>query len=83
MKTYEEIFDEIIVYQKGKLLKLAKEIIPNIVEDDLMQPFDFPVLEKHPDFRYEEGILEGLQTAVMALRSHGVEIIADEMTCLK
>ena len=78
MKTYEEIFDEIIAYQKEKLLKLAKEIIPNIAPDDLMQPFDFPKLEQHPDFRYEEGILEGLLTAAMAMRANG-----DEITCLK
>ena len=83
MKSYEEIFEEIIIYQKAKLLKLVKEILPNIVEDDLMQPFDFPELERHPDFRYEEGVLEGLLTAAMALRSHRIEIIADEITCLK
>ncbi len=68
MRSYQEIFDEIIFHQKGKLLKLAKEINPHIVEDDLMQPFDFPELEKHPDFRHEEGVLEGLLTAAMALR---------------
>ena len=64
----EESFEEIISYQKGKLLKLAQEILPHVVEDDLLQPFDFPELERHPDFRYEEGVLAGLQTALMALR---------------
>ena len=65
----EESFEEIISYQKGKLLKLAQEILPHVVEDDLLQPFDFPELERHPDFRYEEGVLAGLQTALMALRA--------------
>ena len=63
----EEIFEEIISYQKGKLLKLAREILPHVVEDDLLQPFDFRELERHPDFRYEEGVLAGLQTARIAL----------------
>ncbi len=65
----EEIFEELISYQKGKLLKLAQEILPHVVEDDLLQPFDFPELERHPDFRYEEGVLEGIQSALIALRA--------------
>ncbi len=73
MKPYEKIFEEIITHQKGKLLKLAKEIISHVVEDDLMQPFDFPELERHPDFRYEEGVLEGLLTAAMALRAESLD----------
>ena len=65
----EEIFEEMISYQQGKLLNLAKEILPHITEDDLLQPFDFPELERHPDFRYEEGVLAGMQTAIMAIRA--------------
>jgi hypothetical protein len=78
MKRIEEIFEEMIEQQKRKLLKSAKEIHPYIVEDDLLQPFDFPDLEKHPDFRYEEGVLAGLLTAFMAIQA-----AKDEITCLK
>ncbi len=78
MKVFEEVLDEIILYQKEKLLKVAKEIIPHAVEDDLLQPFDFPELERDPGFRHEEGVLEGLLTAATALRVH-----SNEMTCLK
>lgn len=74
----KEIFNELISYQKGKLLKTAQEILPHIVEDDLLQPFDFPQLENHPGFRHEEGVLEGLLTAATALR-----VFHDEITCLK
>lgn len=62
-----DLFDELIVQQKGKLFDLAKRIIPNITEEDLLQPNDFPELEFHPHFRYEEGILDGLQVAKAAL----------------
>ncbi len=62
------LFEEMICHQRKKLLKLAKEIIPHIIEDDLMQPFDFPELESHPDFRFEEGFLQGLLAAEMACR---------------
>lgn len=58
-----ELFDELIQAQKKKLLSTAQRIIPNITEDDLLQPNDYPQLELHPHFRYEEGILDGLQVA--------------------
>ncbi len=62
----EKIFDELIDLQKRKILKCALSLVPHITEDDLMQPNDFPILEHSPYFRYEEGVLEGLQTARMA-----------------
>lgn len=65
----DELFDELIAGQKEKLMSCAQAIIPHITEDDLLQPNDFPVLENHPYFRYEEGVLEGLYTARMALLS--------------
>jgi len=60
------LFDELIQAQRVKLLDCARRIIPHITPDDLLQPNDFPELELHPHFRYEEGILEGLLTARMA-----------------
>jgi hypothetical protein len=68
MIDQEKILYELITFQKEKLLKVAKEIRPNVIEDDLMQPFDFPELENSPYFRHEEGVLEGLLTALSALR---------------
>lgn len=62
----EALFDELIIAQRAKLLACGQSIIPHIIEDDLLQPNDFPELEQHPIFRYEEGVLEGLLTARMA-----------------
>jgi len=62
----ESVFEELIEEQRKKLLSFAHELIPNITADDLLQPNDFPELEQHPFFRYEEGVLEGLLTAQMA-----------------
>ena len=64
-----ELFNELIELQKEKLLKLAREIVPHVTPDDLMQPNDFPELEAHPLFRYEEGVLEGLYSASIACRA--------------
>ena len=64
--TLELLFEELIAAQREKLLQCAKQIIPTITPEDLLQPNDFPRLELHPHFRYEEGVLEGLLTARMA-----------------
>ena len=71
-----ELFDTLIVAQRKKLLKYGQKIIPNITEDDLLQPNDFAELENHPIFRYEEGVLEGLMTARMAYLSVKAEGIS-------
>ena len=65
----ESVFDDLIGFQKKRLLTCAQRIIPGIIEDDLLQPNDFSDLELHPHFRYEEGVLEGLLTARMAYLS--------------
>lgn len=61
------LLDELIEQQKKTLLKVAQRIVPGVIEDDLLQPNDFPALEFHPHFRYEEGVLAGLQAAKSAL----------------
>lgn len=64
--SIDSLFDELAEYQRKKLLKFAQRIIPDATADDVLQPNDFPELEQHPLFRYEEGVLEGLLTARMA-----------------
>lgn len=63
----EKLFDELIEGQQKKLFSTARRIVPHITEEDLLQPNDFPQLELHPHFRYEEGILAGLHMAKAAL----------------
>ena len=63
---FETIFDELADQQRKKLMQFANVLIPHLTEDDLLQPNDFPALENHPYFRYEEGVLEGILTARMA-----------------
>lgn len=62
----EKMFDELADAQRERLLRFAREILPNATADDILQPNDYPELENHPAFRYEEGVLEGLLTARMA-----------------
>jgi hypothetical protein len=62
----QEIFDALIELQQKKIRQCADSILPNLTEDDLLQPNDFPQLESNPFFRYNEGVLEGLMSARMA-----------------
>lgn len=65
----EETLEELIAYHQKKLVECGRRIVPNVTFDDLLQPNDFPALENHPYFRYEEGILSGIETARSALRA--------------
>lgn len=65
----ERVIDEVIDFQRERLLKMAKRFYPSIAHEDLLQVNDFPELENHPEFRYEEGVLAGMLTLQMALRA--------------
>jgi hypothetical protein len=73
MRSELSLIEELIQGQKEKLLKTARRILPHVTYDDLLQPNDFPELEMHPHFRYEEGILDGLQVAKTALLALNAE----------
>ena len=76
LRKVEDLLNELIEQQNQKVLRCAAEILPHLTEDDLLQPNDFPELENHPHFRYEEGVLSGLltaRTAFFALRASLLE----------
>ena len=70
MNAEMKLLQELIDGQRKKMLSSAQRIVPQVTLDDLLQPNDFPELEFHPHFRYEEGILDGLQVAYAALLAH-------------
>lgn len=78
----EQLFEELIEVQRKKVLSVAQRIIGPITDDDLLQPNDFPLLENHPLFRYEEGVLEGLHTAMMAYRALQRDLVHNQNICL-
>lgn len=61
------VLRELVEFHKNQLLKNGRRIIPHLTSDDLLQPNDFQELEFNPHFRYEEGIVAGIQAAQMAL----------------
>ncbi len=69
LATLEALLERMIEQQRAKVLKLAREAVPNLGPEDVLNPFDFPQLKAHPTFEYEDGILAGLISAQIALRA--------------
>lgn len=63
----DQLLKELVQFHQKQLLKCAQRLIPHLTPEDLLQPNDYPLLEQHPYFRYEEGTLAGIQTVQMAL----------------
>lgn len=63
------LLEEMVEAQKIRLYVLARKIVPQLTPEDLLQPQDYPELDSLPEFRYEEGILCGLESALAAIRA--------------
>jgi len=69
LAALEALLERMIEQQRTKVLKLAREALPHLGPEDVLNPFDFPELKAHPTFEYEDGILAGLISAQIALRA--------------
>lgn len=65
----ESLINEISEQQRATLLSYGRRIIPTLTPEDMLQPNDYPELENNPHFRYEEGVLAGIQTIQMAIQA--------------
>jgi len=68
--SIEHLIEEIIEMQTKRVLHCGESMVPNLTQEDLLQPNDYRVLENSPLFRYEEGVLIGMKTMQAALRAH-------------
>ena len=64
----EVLLQELIEHQQTKVLKVAREIVPDATPEDIRNPQDFPDLVADTLFNYEDGILSGYLTLQTALR---------------
>ena len=69
VKNIEDLFEQMIQQQRAKVLKLAREALPFLSPEDVMNPDGHPELKAHPTFDYEDGILAGLIAAQIAFRT--------------
>ena len=66
--TEEVLLQELIEHQQIKVLKVAREIVPDLTPEDIRNPQDFPELVADTMFNYEDGILTGYLTFQTAFR---------------
>lgn len=69
LRVSEALFAKMIAQQRAKVLRLAREAVPNIGPEDVLNPHDFPELKAHPTFEFEDGLLSGLVSAQVAVRA--------------
>ena len=67
-KLTEQLIQELIRHQQSKVLKVAREIVPDLTPEDIRNPQDFPELVADTMFNYEDGILTGYLTFQTAFR---------------
>ena len=70
MHSTEVLLQDLIEHQLAKVLKVAREIVPNATPEDIRNPQDFPDLVADTLFNYEDGILTGYLTLQTALRKN-------------
>lgn len=71
LETIERLCDEMIEQQQRKVLKLGRELRPNVTGDDILDPTSIPELVSNPRWTYEEGLMHGLVQAKVALMREG------------
>ena len=69
LELADRLFEKMIEQQRDKVLRLAREAVPTISPEDVLNPHDFPQLVPYPGFEYEDGILAGLVAAQIAVRA--------------
>lgn len=64
-----QCLEQLAQQQQVKIQRLVDSRGYRLTSEDLLQPNDFPDLETDAEFRYEEGVREGVWSAIAALRA--------------
>lgn len=64
----ERLVEEMEELQRRKVFELARRLLPHLTAEDIRNPHDFPELSD-VDWHYEDGILTGIQSVLVALRA--------------
>ena len=64
-----KVLDELVGYQRRKVLELAQRIHPGLTEEDVRNVHDYPDVYGDPFFQFEDGQLAGFIAAQIALKA--------------
>lgn len=73
LESVDEMLQEMIELQEKKTLALARRLRPGVTSEDIRNPHDFAELDD-ADYHYEDGMLNGLQAALSAVRARMREL---------
>lgn len=68
-KSIDQFLEELIKLQRKKVFELATNLGVRLTQEDILNPQDYPELLRSPRFNFEDGVLAGLLSAQMAIRS--------------
>lgn len=68
-KAIDALFEQMIEQQRHKTLEIARAKVPYLTPDDILTPEAYPSIHDDGPFNYEDGILNGLLSAQMAVRA--------------
>ncbi len=68
-KTIDPFLEELITLQRKKVFEIASNLGVHLTQEDILNPQDYPELLRSPRFNFEDGVLAGLLSAQMAIRS--------------
>ena len=68
-EALERLLEEMIAQQRARVLQHARRLNPQLTDDDVQQPHDFPELAGSPEWNYEDGLLAGYLAVQAALRA--------------
>ena len=73
LRDVDAMLEGMIALQEKKVLALARRLRPGVTPEDIRNPHDFAELDD-ADYHYEDGMLNGLQAALSAVRARMREL---------
>lgn len=69
LQELDQVLEERVESQQRKVFGIARRLEPRLARDDVLNSDDHPVLRESRAFSYEDGILAGLRSAQILVRS--------------
>lgn len=67
--SIDQFLEELIQLQRKKVFEIASNLGVHLTQEDILNPQDYPELLRSHRFNFEDGVLAGLLSAQMAIRS--------------
>lgn len=70
----ETVLERLISQQRDKVVEVALDILPHLTPEQVQNPQAYPEIAEDAMFNFEDGVLAGLMSARLALRSNIFEV---------